>query len=456
MQTNISLPQEFYERMSSFFAIDKSFFDEYFSHPAKRGIRINSLKAGEDILNMLPFEVKQSGFAKESYTIASEAQGIGLNPLHHAGAYYVQEPSASSAVCALDVQPEQYVLDLCAAPGGKSTQIAAKLGNTGFIWSNEYVKARTKPLISNLERMGVRNSVVSCCDTKRLCEQLNGFFDRVLIDAPCSGEGMIRKEPQSSLDWSVDNIEACAKRQLEILNNAAMAVKQEGIMVYSTCTFAPEENELCIHAFLSRHDDFELLDSQLDFGQPGFTKFSDKFDMSKTRRIFPFHGGEGHFVAVLKRKSYNACAIDAGKIAVNKNTARIANELYDGLFSDELYGVPTIYGDKLRLLPKAMPNVTGCGVICAGVEAGIIKRGRVEPCHGLYMAAKPESIINKVDLDIGSSEIEAFLRGESIDVPDTKNGWTGVLINGITVGFGKSVNGTLKNHYPKGLRNNFI
>lgn len=456
MQTNISLPQEFYERMSSFFAIDKSFFDEYFTHPANRGIRINTLKASDEILNLLPFEVKQSGFAEESYIITSDAQGIGLNPLHHAGAYYVQEPSASSAVCALDVHSGHYVLDLCAAPGGKSTQIAAKLGNTGLIWSNEYVKARTKPLISNLERMGVRNSVVSCCDTKRLCESLSGFFDRVLVDAPCSGEGMIRKEPQSSLDWSVENIEACAKRQLEILNNAALAVKQDGIMVYSTCTFAPEENELCIHAFLSQHDDFELLDSGLTFGQPGYTKFSDKFDMSKTRRIFPFHGGEGHFVAVLKRKSYNACAVSVGGNGAKKDAIKLADELYSGLFSDELYGSPAIFGDKLRLLPKDMPNVTGCGVICAGVEAGIIKQKRIEPCHGLYMAAKPESIVNKVNLDCGSSQAAAFLRGESIDVPETKNGWMGVLINGITVGFGKAVNGVLKNHYPKGLRNNII
>ena len=195
----------------------------------------------------------------------------GRQPLHHAGAFYVQEPSAASAVTVLAPVPGDRVLDLCAAPGGKSTQIAGALQGQGLLWSNEVVRNRAQVLLSNMERMGVRNAVVSSCRPDLLCERLAGYFDKVLVDAPCSGEGMFRREPQAVKEWSLAHTEACAARQLAILNSAAQAVREGGVLVYSTCTFAPVENEGVVSAFLQKHPGFVLEETGLSGGRQGLS-----------------------------------------------------------------------------------------------------------------------------------------------------------------------------------------
>ena len=227
-------------------------FDEflkfYNSDDFIKGLRVNTLKClPEKLCSLLDFELKKTPFCDEGFYIPSDVKSIGNNPLHHAGAFYVQEPSATSAVTMLDVHEGDYVLDLCAAPGGKSTQIGAKLNGTGLLWSNEIVRSRANILLSNIERMGISNAVVSNCRPDELCKRLENRFDRILVDAPCSGEGMFRKN-DAEREWSIEHVKSCAARQLLILNSAKDALKNGGYMVYSTCTFSKEENEGCVRS----------------------------------------------------------------------------------------------------------------------------------------------------------------------------------------------------------------
>ena len=288
------LPSCFIDEMKNLLSDED--FDKYiesFNENYYRGIRINTLKCTvEKACSLLPFEVTETPFCDTGFYIPHDVN-IGSMVLHHAGAFYSQEPSAMSAVTVLDVKKGDRVLDLCAAPGGKSTQIAAELDGTGLLWSNEIVKNRANILLSNIERMGIRNAVVSSCYPEVLCRNLPEFFDKILVDAPCSGEGMFRKDENAISEWSSEHSKACAERQLAILESASQALKEGGEMVYSTCTFSYIENENVIEQFLARHSDFELVDSGVSFGRPS---------MQKAVRIFPMDGGEGHFAAKLRKK----------------------------------------------------------------------------------------------------------------------------------------------------------
>ena len=243
---------KFLFRMKSLLGDEYSEFLKYYEADNFRGLRVNTLKCTPDKLkSLLDFELKNTPFCKEGFYIPDEVTSLGNNPLHHCGAFYIQEPSATSAVEMLGVEEGDFVLDLCAAPGGKSTQIGAKLNGTGLLWSNEIVKSRANILLSNIERMGISNAVVSNCHPDVLCERLANQFDRVLVDAPCSGEGMFRKNQEAQTEWSEEHVKSCAERQLNILNSAKKALKSGGVLVYSTCTFSVEENEGVITRFIS-------------------------------------------------------------------------------------------------------------------------------------------------------------------------------------------------------------
>lgn len=235
---------DFLKKMQDILKDDFDSFLQSVDLPAYRGLRVNTLKCEDQkLISLLPYSLEKTPFCKNGYYIPDDVQHIGLHPLHHAGAFYVQEPSAMSAVTMLDVEKGDKVLDLCAAPGSKTTQIAAELGNTGMLWSNEIVRSRAAILLSNLERCGVRNAVVSSASPEVLCPSLPSFFDKILVDAPCSGEGMFRKDKSAFEHWSVEHSNSCANRQLMILNSAKLSLKVGGVMVYSTCTFSYEENE---------------------------------------------------------------------------------------------------------------------------------------------------------------------------------------------------------------------
>ena len=443
----MQLPQDFLDEMKKIMADDYDAFAGMTEGKPFRGITVNRLKADpERLLPLLPFETKKSPFYRDGYYICGEAQGIGNHPLHHAGAFYVQEPSASSAVALLDPQPGDRVLDLCAAPGGKSAQIASCLKGRGLLWTNEIVKNRANILLSNIERMGVRNAVVSSCHPETLCGRLEGYFDKALVDAPCSGEGMFRKEPQAVTEWSREHVRACAERQLSILDSAASAVRPGGTLVYSTCTFSTEENEGVIRAFLKSHPGFEPADVNEPFGRPS--------GVSCGVRITPLEGGEGHFAAKLKKTGDSAPAFvpDLNRSS-GKKDSRIADserELAD-LLTEPLFGSIMLLGDKVLIIPSGLPDCTGLGVIRSGVLAGSWVKDRFDPAHALFMSSKPSGLRRVLELSLDDERVEAFLRGMEIDCPLSK-GYTAVSVEGMTIGFGKCSGVRLKNKYPKGLR----
>lgn len=435
---------EFLFRIKSLLGDDFDEFLKFYENENYKGLRVNTLKCSAEKLRMLvDFELVNTPFCKEGFYIPSDVTSLGNSPLHHCGAFYIQEPSATSAVEMLGVEKNDFVLDLCAAPGGKSTQIGTKLQGTGLLWSNEIVRNRANILLSNIERMGISNAVVSNCHPDILCNELQGKFDKVLVDAPCSGEGMFRKNSDAQNEWSVEHVKSCAQRQLMILNSAKNALKEGGVMVYSTCTFSQEENEDVITQFLSENPDFELEDAGIDFGRK---------TLEYACRIFPMDGGEGHFAARLRKKGEGY-----GSIIPYKNNQKIDDKVwdfYDSLFVDRPFGENlALVGEKIIILPKNYNrNIKNTGIIRAGVILGEIVKNRIEPHHSVFMVAQKSECRSAVDFDLNSDEIHKFLHGEEIAVPSEVKGYTAVCVNGMTVGFGKASNGRLKNKYPKGLR----
>ena len=458
----MQLPEKFCERMQRLLGDAYTAFIESYDLPVRRGVRVNTLKSdATTIQEAFAVPMQPSAFATNSYYL-DVPHKAGADPLFHAGAYYMQEPSASSAVSVLAPQKGEKVLDMCAAPGGKSTQIAAALDGTGLLWCNEYVRARARILQQNIERCGVRNAVVSNADSSDLAAHLLGFFDRVLVDAPCSGEGMFRKEPDALSGWSEEAVKMCAARQREILHNAAQTVASGGVLVYSTCTFAPEENECTVAWFLETHPEFVPQRTDATFGREGFsvqqvapfdqTVSFDRYDPAACRRIFLTDGGEGHFVAAFRKQE----VAEIGSVKPFTYPKKDPNEaaakaLYADLFTDEMYGVPMTVGELVRLLPHGLPDMKGCGVLGAGVALAEVKKGRLEPSHSVFAAAQTATCKRTAVFAHTDPTLRAFLHGEEIAF-DGENGYTAVVAENAVCGFGKVSGGKLKNRYPKGLR----
>ncbi|HCC01039.1 MAG TPA: hypothetical protein DEP42_07510 [Ruminococcaceae bacterium] len=451
------IPPDFLELLKKQFGMEiAASYRDALSIPPKQGLRINLLKT-EDVaafaekaaFSLLPLPFAQEGF------YLKEGMANGRHPWHHAGLYYLQEPSAMSAVTALCPRSGQKILDMCAAPGGKSTQIASRLKGKGLLVSNEIMPARAKALRSNIERFGVRNAYVFNEKTERIAAAFPEFFDSVLVDAPCSGEGMFRREPAAAAQWTPSLPLSCAKRQLAILENAAKTVRSGGTLVYSTCTFAPEENEQVIAAFLGEHPLFSLEPIAAEFGRPAFLKFANGCaDMTLARRIFPQDGGEGHFVARLHK-----AGLANEMPGINeKHVMSAEGSLFSGFFAEQFdeacYGLPYRVEDRIFILPSvALPSAAHqLHSLCSGVFAGRIKNKRFEPTHALYLAAVGKSCKRQLNFPLQDSHLLAYLHGEQIEA-NLPNGYAAVLADGYPVGFGKCSNGALKNHYPRALRN---
>lgn len=437
------LPEEFQRKMKKMLGWEYEAFLKSYEKPFYRGIRWNSLKCNfDDLLKTLPFTVTPTKFSSDSFYAPPYAK-FGNLPAHHAGMFYAQEPSAAAAVTVLSPKPGDKVLDLCAAPGGKSTQIAALLNGEGLLWANEIVRERANILLSNIERMGIRNSVISSLHPDHISGALCGFFDKVLVDAPCSGEGMFKKEPQASATWSEESIRACAKRQRTILDSAAKAVRPGGILVYSTCTFSKEENEDNVLSFLHTQPEFELLPIKVPFGR-------DAFDL-QALRIFPMDGGEGHFVAKFRKIGQDFPDARRPFVQKGRTTDEAAAEtLYAELFHDACPKRMYERNHKLYILPGLLPDLAGLPVLRAGVLFGEVKGSRIEPAHGIFMSKSMRDCRRRIDFNIEDSALYDFLHGEEIDC--SEKGYTAVGISGVVTGFGKASGGRLKNRYPKGLR----
>lgn len=531
------LPGDFLERMQRMLGDEFGAFLEAFEGERFQGLRLNPLKIGRDGRSALEWfgdgrsalawaasgedgldgegngfaHLRKVPWAADGFYYASLDQP-GKHPYHEAGVYYIQEPSAMAPVELLDVRPGERVLDLCAAPGGKSVQIGAKLRGRGLLVSNEIHPARAKILSENVERMGICNACVTNETPERLAELFAGFFDRILVDAPCSGEGMFRKNQEACAEWSLENVRLCAQRQDRILDCAAGMLRPGGRLVYSTCTFAPEEDEGSVGRFLRRHGEFRILpvDKRMAGlegcdGMPGYAD-GPVAGLENTMRLWPQRiKGEGHFAAVLQKEgempeeyryyvaknTTERAAMDMEKAfeAFCKENLRFggggskdgeedgqkqkAGE-EDGRKQDsgeedgrkqnsgeedrkkqnltaEMGGRYLAFGDNLYLAPPDMPSLKGLKVLRPGLHLGQVKKNRFEPAHALALALAPGDAVHVWNLDSDNPAALAYLNGQTFSAQGEK-GWYLICVDGFSMGWGKLAGGIMKNHYPKGLR----
>ena len=427
------LPEAFLIRMQSQLGEE---YDEYLQsleRPRAVALRFNPLKGD---VPSLPFVGENVPWEPNGFYYDPDSRP-GLHPYHEAGVYYLQEASAMSAVALLDPQPGERVCDLCSAPGGKSTQIAGRMQGQGFLLCNEWSPKRAKILSQNIERMAVSHALVTNETADNLARHLPGFFDRVLIDAPCSGEGMFRKEEAAITDWSQETVEMCARRQAEILDAGAKLLRAGGRLVYSTCTFAPEENEQTIAAFLQRNPDFALEDVSAPwFSQVGIGQF----------RLWPHKLlGEGHFAAVLRKQGDSPVEGDGcpGE-KLPPQWQAFAKELNIQLPA----GKAILFGTNLFWAPEDLPNLRGLKVLRPGLALGEVKKDRFEPAHALALWLK--QCKNMVSFPADSNQVRAYMHGDVI--AESTKGWCLVQADGYSIGWGKGDGNQIKNHYPKGLR----
>ena len=439
-------PERFEQRMRTLLGEEYAAFAASYDRPRNVGLRLNPLKTDTppalDQFGLSPVPWEKNGYY---YNIDTRP---GLSPYHEAGLYYLQEASAMAPAGLLDVRPGMKVLDLCAAPGGKTTQLAAALMGEGLLVCNEINPKRAKILSRNIERLGVANALVLNEHPQRLESRFEGFFDRILVDAPCSGEGMFRKEEAAVTDWSEETVDMCANRQKEILRSAAAMLRPGGRLVYSTCTFAPAENEGVISWFLSEFEDFSPAHVCAPWFAPGVPQWADgRQDLAHTFRLWPHKlRGEGHFAAVLDK---NGCAEEEALRSCDSldGGTELANFCKEHLVTYP-EGRFLRFGPTLFVVPPQTPCVQGLKVLRAGLELGEEKKGRFEPAHAWALWLKTAK--NVADFSHDSSEIAAYLRGET--VPGPQCGWTLVTVDGLSLGWAKGSGGVLKNHFPKALR----
>jgi len=463
--------------MSHFLGDEYPAFAESMMHDPVHGLRVNTLKLSvDDFKKISPFPLGDKvGWCNSAFSIpspdisAGEQQGMrepGKHPYHLAGLYYLQDPSAMSAAELLGPQPSERVLDLAAAPGGKTTHIASLMRGQGLLVANEIKTKRLNSLVINMERWGAANVVITNETPERLADHFGAWFDRVLVDAPCSGEGMFRKDPGARLDWSEQMMAGCAIRQANILRVVAHLVRPGGNLLYSTCTFAPEEDEAVIDRFLRDHPDFEV-EALRKFpgfmpGKPEWMSFSsaeNKKDAAGNEslrgavRLFPHRViGEGHFACLLHHKDG-----PAHELISSSRRARIPTREWQTwqAFREETLAVDfpserlRIQGDRLYFVPQEMPDLKGLRVAVPGIWLGNFKKGRFEPAHPLAGYLVPEQARKVLSLSADSRELAAYIRGESLTAGGSP-GWTVVSVDGWPLGWGKRVQGIVKNHFPRG------
>ncbi len=430
-----NLPEKFIQRMKKQLPENEweAFFACYGQKPLK-GVRLNPLKGGMYALKkLLPFLGDPVPWEKDGYY--TDEERLGASPFHAAGAFYSQEPSAMCAAPLLEAQEGERVLDLCSAPGGKGTQLACQMKGEGIIVLNEPISSRAKILSQNVERMGVRNAVVTNEYPEALAARFQGYFDKILVDAPCSGEGMFRKNAEEALgEWSEENVALCATRQADILEQATKMLKKGGRLVYSTCTFATEEDEAQVASFIKKHPEMTLLSQH---------------------KIYPhLEKGEGHFAALFEKTARTEEWESRLKEAKHSVTSKgekayraFEKEFFKEKFARRLYEAEgTLYE-----LPQECFDWTGLRVLRVGVRLGEVRGERFEPNHSLAMCLSPAECRKVLDLQPTDSRVEKYLRGEEID-GGAQNGWCLVCVAGYSLGLGKCVNGRVKNHLPKGLR----
>ena len=448
------LPERFTQRMKALLGEEYTEFENALDEQNVRAIRVNTTKIQvSDFLKKTSLRLSPISYADDGF-IPDDCDGIGKTAEHHSGMFYVQDPGAMATVKALNIERGWRVLDACSAPGGKASQLASAIGDEGLILANEYVPKRAKIIVSNFERLGIKNAVVTSLDTAKIREMFDSYFDLVLCDAPCSGEGMFRKYDEAITEWSEENVKLCADRQREILNNLAPTVKAGGYLLYSTCTYSREENEDTVSAFLSEHPDFSLC--QVNEKIKAAT--ADGIDgMNATRRFYPhITKGEGQFIALMKKdeNSGNMPTIlykESVKTPTKDEIAAVKKFISENI-SGEIEGRIVKWGEFLALIPHDL-SIPPYSVFMPGVMLGEVKKGNFFPHHQFFSAYG--NLFKRCEmLSRDDARVEKYLRGEEIDSKTNENGWCAVIYEGVALGGGKISNGRVKNHYPKGLRNN--
>jgi len=453
----MKLPEEFLRKMEGLF--DAGEFEEFlksYDMPRFYGLRVNTLKIGvEEFKKLSPFELEPIPWTKDGFYY-NEGENPGKHPYYHAGLYYIQEPSAMLPGAVINAEEGDYVLDLCAAPGGKTVQMAAGMKGKGLLIANDISSDRVKALVKNIELCGITNAIVTNESPDRLAKKLCAFFDRILVDAPCSGEGMFRKDEDAAKSWGKFKCDKCCAMQREILESADVMLKPGGYLVYSTCTFSPEENEGMISEFLSRHKNYDILEIPkaygIDNGRPEW--WDNNKELLKTARIWPHKvRGEGHFVALLKKKGDRTVNEKRRKNA-DSNVIKLMEPFYK--FAGEnlninIDGFFTVKRNNLYCLPEEPPDLSGIKVAKFGWYLGEIAKGRFEPSHSFALSLKKEDIRKTLNFSADSVEVLKYLKGETLMI-EGEPGYTGILVDGYTLGWAKQTGDMLKNLYPKGWR----
>lgn len=450
------LPKAFIDKMSRLLGDESAAFFKTYAQKRVYGLRVNPLKLADDRTAVLSrFQLKAVPFCSTGYYYP-ETDEPGKSALHQAGLYYIQEPSAMFVAEVLDARPGERVLDLCAAPGGKSTQIAGAMHNQGLLVSNEVYPKRARALSENIERLGITNALVTNETPERLADYFPGNFDRVLVDAPCSGEGMFRKDPDAAQYWSPAHVNECAALQEEILEQAITMLRPGGILVYSTCTFSPEEDECQMEHVLQSHPEMELLPIEktagIEDGRPEWTD-SGNPELHLTARLWPHRlKGEGHFVARLRKNQGSPGKKVRDVRSAGEHQLKDFRTFEQQTLKEKRSGRFYLAGSQLYLLPDLCPEFGKLKVIRAGLHLGELKKNRFEPNHSFALALQPSSCRNLFALK-NPDEEDRYLRGETLPVSgETKKGWLLVTVDGFPLGWGKAAGGMLKNFYPKGLR----
>ena len=452
------LPEKFTKRMKALLGEEyDAFYRALTEDKAKKGLRVNTLKAEDSqIEESLGSKIAPLSYAEHGYVFTEDVSGIGNSPEHAAGQIYIQDPGAMASAAALDIKPGMLVADLCAAPGGKSTQIAASLMGEGVILSNEYVPKRAKILVGNFERMGIKNGIVTSLDTHEFTKLYENVFDIVVVDAPCSGEGMFRKDVPAIEEWSEENVAICRDRQRKILENASQILKNGGMLLYSTCTYSLEENEMTVDVFLEEHENFSLCDvkESLKEATANGIQFegAKSKELSKCRRFYPHRAdGEGQFIALMQKNSGGRAEFlykDSTK-APTRDEIKIVEDFFREALSERPTGKIAKYGENLVLISHGMP-IPPKSVFSAGVLIGEIRGKNLFPSHQFFSSYGD---LFKIKIDLSEKESALYLAGEELNAKETSaSGYCALFYRGSALGGGKISGGKIKNHYPKGLR----
>lgn len=450
----MKLPESFEVRMQDMLGEDFTRYQASLEHPAFHGLRVNTNKISvEEFLRISPFSLTPVPWCSNGFYYDEDVQPA-KHPYYFAGLYYIQEPSAMTPASVLPIEPGDRVLDICAAPGGKSTELAARLQGTGLLVSNDISHSRAKALLKNLELFGIPNMLVLSEPSNEIAEHFEGFFDKILIDAPCSGEGMFRKSSSMIKAWEKNGVELFVNLQQSILREMVKCLRPGGSLVYSTCTFSPEENEQAMDYLLELAPELELqalpMYEGFDTGHPEWSRTGNEA-VKHCRRLWPHRvKGEGHFVAMLKKQDgerYGVNQYQPAKVTLPEAVWEFLNLIRRDWDESRM----ELQKERLYYLPPEMPDGTGLHILRNGLLLGELKKNRFEPSQSLAMALRMEEFEHAISLPVSDERVIRYLKGETIEL-EGENGLVLFCVDGYPLGWGKLLNGNLKNKYLAGWR----